>query len=57
VEEVFSFWLKMAPLAQKDGQKLSAITSEASNFFFNSLVLSARKFNGRKVFEKIKVGC
>jgi hypothetical protein len=25
--------------------------------FCNSFVLSARKFNGKKVFEKIKVGC
>jgi hypothetical protein len=25
--------------------------------FCNSFVLSARKFNERKVFEKIKVGC
>jgi hypothetical protein len=45
VEEFFSFWLKMAPLAQGVGQKV---------FFchnFGSIQ------HGRKVFEKIIVGC
>jgi hypothetical protein len=43
-----------------DKNCFSVITSELSNFFQSvfciSFVLSARTFNGRKVFDKIKVG-
>jgi hypothetical protein len=53
VEEAFSFWLKMAPLAQGVGQKYSTFFQSV---FCISFVLTARKFNGRKVFEKIIVG-
>jgi hypothetical protein len=55
----FSFWLKMAPLTQGVGQKLFICYNIGSmQLFFQSVlripfVLSARKFNGRKVFEKI----
>jgi hypothetical protein len=57
VEGVFSFWLKMAPLAQGVGQKLFFCHNfESIQLFCNSFVLSARKLNRRKVFGKIIVG-
>jgi hypothetical protein len=44
VEEVFSFWLKMAPLAQGVGQNgFSAITSGVSNLD-TSEVMAEKQF-------------
>jgi hypothetical protein len=52
-----SFWLQMAPLAQGVGQKWFFCHNFGGIQLFSicfciSFVLSARKFNGRKVFEK-----
>jgi uncharacterized membrane protein YagU involved in acid resistance len=61
VEEVFHFGSRWRHLPKGLVENcFSAIISEVSNFFqfvfCISFVLLARKFNGRKVFEKIIVG-
>jgi hypothetical protein len=61
VEEVFHFGSRWRYLPKGLVKNcFSAITSEVSNFFQSVFciifVLSARKFNGRKVFEKIIAG-
>jgi hypothetical protein len=62
VEEVFSFWLKMPPIAQGVGQKLLFCHNFGSiQLFFNlfsALVLCYQHVNlmEEKFFEKIIVG-
>jgi hypothetical protein len=66
VEEVFSFWLKMAPLAQEVGQKLFFCHNFGSiqlffNLFFAIVLcyqhanLMEEKFLKRKNFNRTKV--